>query len=178
MPTRILLEHRDGSKGSFFLGRNIFGCLTVMAKATKQHGKEKKPRVFVPFPYSGSINAVLYHFFAFPVADTWVHNSRMTTRTFSSQEHNGLKSDLFSSSMHTMQNETMTEAKRGISCGLYEEHWLGQSHWVSNQHDHGPNRTNKESTRSGFSPPLLVSANRKVQFAYKKNRRCVWHLNL
>jgi len=38
---RTLLEHRDVSKGSFFLGRNIFGWLTVMAKATKQNGKEK-----------------------------------------------------------------------------------------------------------------------------------------
>lgn len=27
-------------------------------------------------------NAVLYHLFPFPVANTWVHKSRMTTRTF------------------------------------------------------------------------------------------------
>lgn len=167
MPTRILLEHRDGSKGSFFLGRKHFGCLTVMAKATKQNGEEKRAACLCPFPLFRYINAVLYHFFFHSlwrihecITPEWQQEPFHLRSTMGLKHRTCLVLPCIPCKMRQWPKQ-----KEAFSCGLYVEHWLGQSHWVSHQHNHCANRTNKESTRSGFFSPLLVSANREVQFA-------------
>lgn len=153
--------------GSSFLGRKkrkaYLGCLSVTVKDMKKKGEEKiqQRRVFVlrSFPWTPMSSILFYPIFHF-LWQTHIHAQIPSDKLFSSQEHKGHKKaeldfvpQCIPCKMRQWQGAERLQ-KRHFLGGLWtasEQQWLGQSHWVSNQHEHDNwALTPTQSDRSGI----------------------------